>query len=397
MKLIIESSRVPIYDRIARAFASALIVGGHTVYFIDASEFTDEDFVRTINNLDIEYYFSTNELNKVQSRSRDNSHFLFERLSHRVIFVHHDNVFSCYNDLETISAKLSAYKESNDRCEHFFLEESNVQLFKRCGIDRAKKILHASEFTGSSTPPDLRFGASFIGHLMSSLKLYPEDQVQAGHHLVAQAWLRLSDSSHPIQPAIEEMVANSYLTEQLTRGAKANSEAIRQYLVAGLNKFSSAYRGELISKIKGQRVDIFGGDLSYGKMSDPLLILRQPNIHYQPATVDYQQARDIYRSSKININISSLQFDSAINNRVVDAVMSGGFILTDDRSDLSTLGELRQHITFRSPEELVHKVDYWLHGDNNKKYLEIKNALIEIVSKRHSYKAVLGSIFENLN
>mgnify|MGYP000323037472 CR=1 FL=1 len=37
MKLIIESSRVPIYDRIARAFASALMEGGHTVYFIDAS------------------------------------------------------------------------------------------------------------------------------------------------------------------------------------------------------------------------------------------------------------------------------------------------------------------------------------------------------------------------
>jgi hypothetical protein len=60
MKFIIESSSVPIYNRIATAFAKTLMEFGHTVHFIDASGFNETDFVNTINGIEIDYYISTN-------------------------------------------------------------------------------------------------------------------------------------------------------------------------------------------------------------------------------------------------------------------------------------------------------------------------------------------------
>ena len=76
---------------------------GHTVHFIDASTFTDEEFVKTINNINFDYYISTNELNKVQHYSTEKRLFLFELINGKIIYVHQDNLFSCINDIQTIN------------------------------------------------------------------------------------------------------------------------------------------------------------------------------------------------------------------------------------------------------------------------------------------------------
>ena len=142
-------------------------------------------------------------------------------------------------------------------------------------------------------------------------------------------------------------------------------------------------RGQLISTIKNHRVDIFGGDLSYGRINDPLLILQQNNIHYQPATQNYQDACGIYQSSRINLNISSLQFDTAVNNRVFDVVMAGGFILTDARDELTELIPLMQEVSFKTPEELSEKISYYSNIENEYRYLELKHE-IHSEAKKHS-------------
>ncbi len=134
-------------------------------------------------------------------------------------------------------------------------------------------------------------------------------------------------------------------------------------------------RGQLISSIKSKRVDIFGGDLSYGRIHDPLLILQQSNIHYQPATQDYQDASGIYQTSRINLNISSLQFDSAVNNRVFDIVCSGGFVLTDRRHELSDICSFADEISFETPEEMVEKIENFSAISNNTKHQELKESL----------------------
>jgi len=394
MKFIIESSSVPIYNRIATAFAKTLIEFGHTVHFIDASGFNEADFVSTINGIEIDYYISTNELNIVQKKSESDEQFLFEKVQAKIIFIHHDNLFSAFHNISYIASKLQALTNISQRSHHFCLEASNVDLLKAVGIANAAKINHASEFTAGPIVTQSQWGVTFIGHLMSSLHLYPTDSVLGGQHLQVMAWNRFSQSSYAVQPDIEKLVHDPYVLASLGPDTNKNLFATQQFLIAGLNKFSSPMRGQLISTIKNHRVDIFGGDLSYGRINDPLLVLQQSNVHYQPATQNYQDACEVYQSSRINLNISSLQFDAAVNNRVFDVVLSGGFVLTDRRSDLFDICVFANEISFETPEEMNEKITYYSDTTNNARYFDLKVAIHEQFKSSFTYVNAIDHILK---
>jgi len=396
MKFIIESSSVPIYNRIATAFAKTLMEFGHTVHFIDAAGFNEPDFVNTINGIEIDYYISTNELNVVQKKSESDDSFLFEKIQAKIIFIHHDNLFSAFHSISYIASKLEALTSISQRSYHFCLEASNVDLLKASGIPNAAKINHASEFTAAAIVNQSQWGVTFIGHLMSSLNLYPADSIPGGQHLQAIAWKRFSQSSYAAQPDIENLVQDPYVLASLGLDADKNLLATKQFLMAGLNKFSSPLRGQLISTIKNHRVDIFGGDLSYGRIKDPLLVLQQGNIHYQPATKNYQDACNVYQSSRINLNISSLQFDTAVNNRVFDVVLSGGFVLTDRRSDLFDICEFVDEISFETPEEMNEKITYYSDTANNARYFDLKVAIYEQFKLSFTHVNAINQILKRI-
>jgi hypothetical protein len=397
MKFIIESSPVPIYNRIAIAFAKTLMEFGHTVHFIDASGFNETDFVNTINNLDIDYYLTTNEINIIQKKSLLDENFLFEKVLTNVIFVHHDNLFSAFHDIKYINSKLEALANINHRSNHFCLEASNIDLLNASGINRALKINHASEFNAQPTNESPQWNVTFIGHLMSSLNLYPANIIAGGNHLQVIAWNRFSQSSYPAQPQIRQLARDPYILYSLGPDASKNSLATEQFLMASLNKFSSPMRGQLISTIKNHRVDIFGGDLSYGRINDPLLVLQQSNIHYQPATQNYQDACGIYQSSRINLNISSLQFDTAVNNRAFDIIMSGGFLLTDKREELQCACSLAKEISFETPEEMEYKIQKYSDPNSNKIYNEIRWEIYNEISTKFNYQLTIEKILNSLH
>jgi hypothetical protein len=369
---------------------------GHTVHFIDASGFNETDFVNTINGIEIDYYISTNELNVVQKQSEMADSFLFEKIQVKIIFVHHDNLFSAFHSISYIASKLEALKNISQRSYHFCLEASNVDLLKAAGIPNAAKINHASEFTDTPIETQSQWGVTFIGHLMSSLNLYPADSVPGGQHLQVLAWNRFSRSSYAVQCQIEKWVTDPYFLASLGSDASQNLLATQQFLIAGLNKFSSPMRGQLISTIKHHRVDIFGGDLSYGRIADPLLILQQSNIHYQPATQNYQDACSIYQSSRINLNISSLQFDTAVNNRVFDVVLSGGFVMTDRRSDLFDICAFADEISFETPEEMNEKISYYSDTANNARYFDLRIAIHELFKSSFTYANAVDHILKRI-
>jgi hypothetical protein len=396
MKFAIEFSNVPIYNRIASAFTRTLIDFGHEVHFIDATDFNENDFIRIINSLDVDYYISTNELNFIQRHSNLGDYFLFEKISNKILFIHHDNLFSAFDSIKYISKKINALVSSKEKIIHFCLESSNVDLLKNIGIDQAYRIEHASEFKKSAETIHENWSIGFIGHLMSSLSLYPSNSLPAGQYLKKIAWNRLRHSSFNIKSHIEKLTNDEFFLNTL--GTEFNNDLIatEQFLIAGLNKFSSPMRGELISTIKNLRVDIFGGDLSYGRMSNPLLILRQSNIYYNPPTIDYQDAQKIYQSTRINLNISSLQFDTAVNNRVIDILLSGGFVLTDRRSDLKNIIPFYQDISYETPEEMNEKLSFWSSTENNKKYFELKYEAYDICKNKYSYHNRVNSILNIL-
>jgi len=112
------------------------------------------------------------------------------------------------------------------------------------------------------------------------------------------------------------------------------------------------------------------------------------NFSYKLAScyqyVDYIKTRQelcsIYDRTKIGININHHQATSGLGYRVFDLLASSALLITDfyEDSDLNRLfGEDHKIPTFRSPEELRHKVKYYLdHEDERKELVAYCNKLV---------------------
>nr|WP_242016820.1 glycosyltransferase [Trichocoleus sp. FACHB-46] len=146
---------------------------------------------------------------------------------------------------------------------------------------------------------------------------------------------------------------------------------------------SPFFRGEIIKRIENINVHIFGGDPAYLSGLSLNRKIQKSNIFYHPVTKNYSDTKYIYANSKINLNITSLQFDDAVINRVVDVASVGGFILTDWKSELKSLTSVYEEISFRTIDELNFKADYYLKHETER--LEIAERLHQDIVDSCSY------------
>lgn len=395
MIFLIESCKTPIYNRIALAFRKTLQSFGHTVHFYEPTGLDDASFSNTINALDIDYYFSTNVFNKLHDFNEITQRFNFEDIRHQMIFIHHDSAFCPPNTISNINLKLNALIYHQSKISHFFIESANIKQFNDLGIKNCYPLNHASEFAANQPSIDFGHDISFVGHLMAGLALYPMQQEDLDHHLIGLAWNRYSRSSFQIQPEIDRLGKDEFLSSAMKLPV-AHHLSKHRYLMQLATKLTMAYRGEVISNLKNHTVHIYGGDLSYGTIDNPLLKINQKHVLYHPATSDYSDTAAIYANSKVSLNISSLQFDSAINNRIIDIVLSGGFVLTDRRDDLLKVSALAHEISFDSPEEMQYRLDFLLNPKNLDRYLEIKSRVYDEFKEKYSYQTVCREILQSV-
>jgi hypothetical protein len=394
MIFLIESSRTPIYNRIAIAFCKTLQELGHTVHFYDPSGLEEAFFASTINAIEIDYYFSTNVFNKLHNFNLSTQRFNFEDIRHKMIFIHHDSAFCPPNTVLNINHKLNALICHQDKITHFFIETNNIKQFNELGIYSCYPLNHASEFTPSQQIRKFEHEISFVGHLMSGINLYPITE-DLGRHLIGLVWNRYSRSSFEIQPEIDRLGNDEFILRKLDAPI-AHRLSTHRYLMQLVTNFTMAYRGETISNIKRHKVNIYGGDLSYGTIDNPLLKINRDHVVYHAATSDYSETAAIYAKSKISLNISSLQFDTAINNRIIDIVLAGGFVLTDRRNDLFKASSVAHEISFETPEEMQYRLDFFLDPNNLGKYLEIKAHVYDEFKEKYSYQTVCQEILQSV-
>lgn len=397
MIFIVETSPVPIYQRHAAAIAETLMNHGHTVHFIDASPFSNDEYIHTINNIEFDYYISTNELNKLQAYSNEHESYVFEKIARKFIFIHHDNLCSCINDIDLIHKKLSAFSNHAQRSFHFCIENRNIQLLNALSVSQAYKIHHVTEFSMPVRQDNYEYGISFIGHLMTTTKLYPIETIDYGRLAMAAAWNKLNRLDFNIEDFFYKNFENNPLLAKKAGKEKIYPRDVYFYhFISSLNKLSSAFRGDIFGNIKNHEIEIIGGDLSYGRISDPLLKFDVPNIKYHSATNNYADTKLIYNKTKISLNVSSLQFDNALNPRVFDVFASGGFLITDRLPDLAEVLTDSNEISFNSVEELQFKLDYFSQKENNKKYIDLKEHFKKQVDAKHTYDNLIELIIKKV-
>ncbi len=88
------------------------------------------------------------------------------------------------------------------------------------------------------------------------------------------------------------------------------------------------------------------------------------NAEIHPPVHPAETAPKIFKASQINLNISSTQLHTSVNQRVFDVPLAGGFLLTDWRESLAELFDPEKELTvYHSVDELREKIDYFQKHD----------------------------------
>jgi spore maturation protein CgeB len=112
--------------------------------------------------------------------------------------------------------------------------------------------------------------------------------------------------------------------------------------------------------------------------------------------VDYsRELPEVYRGTLVNLNCTSFQMRTAVNQRVFDVPACGGFVLSDYQGDMDTFFEVgREAVCFSTIEEAVDLAGYYLEDETER--LKIAEAGRRRVLSEHTYEKRMGTLVEEM-
>jgi len=114
------------------------------------------------------------------------------------------------------------------------------------------------------------------------------------------------------------------------------------------------YRKQMLSQVKAEDLIIYGDQ--YWNVLLPGRDIRE-GIHQE------KEAPYLYNKAGVNLNISSVQLDTAVNMRVFDVPASGGFLLTDHKESLSDIFKIGEEvIVYHEKTEMLDKISYYMNN-----------------------------------
>ncbi len=147
-------------------------------------------------------------------------------------------------------------------------------------------------------------------------------------------------------------------------------------------------RKRIIAGLMDQGIEMFGDPEGWKHLLGPRIITH-PNIDYR------NNLRDIYGKICININITSCQMPSGVNQRVFDVPLAGSFVLSDDQKDLRDLFDVpKEAIVYENLTDLKEKIRYYLSHENERR--SIITAAQTRINSEHTYSHRIKNILQLL-
>ena len=156
-------------------------------------------------------------------------------------------------------------------------------------------------------------------------------------------------------------------------------------------KATLEYRLACIKKLLPVEPVVYG-DKGWGELLGNGFFLR-PEVNY------YDELPQVYGTTAINFNATSLQMKAAVNQRVFDAPAAGGFLLTDFREQLAELFKIGEEVAcFGEPGEIPELVRFYLsHPEIRKKMTaQARNRVLAEHTYRHRIAAMLDTMRRTL-
>lgn len=143
-----------------------------------------------------------------------------------------------------------------------------------------------------------------------------------------------------------------------------------------------------------QVVETFGDSFRFELYTGSVLNAYSLLQKYRRGMVDYhRQMPIVFAHSKINLNITLRSIRSGIPLRVLDIMACGGFVITNWQPEIAEyFEEGRDIVFFRSAEECLNKIKYYLAHDEERRAIAIAGQ--RSVKERFGYRTGLIKLFE---
>jgi spore maturation protein CgeB len=229
----------------------------------------------------------------------------------------------------------------------FTWDRDYLDFLKSRGFARVRHLpLAADEEFFRPAPAALRRPVAFVGDSLTAAtekylgKLAVPDPARAG-------FLKAVDLQAEVFLAGRALLPEP---EPLARLAGSLGLADRPDLLTDLQALVTwrASRNWRLQVLRGQEPGLLhaAGDPGWREL------LGLPPERLTPALDYYGGLAAYYRTSAVNLNITSAQMKTGLNQRVFDVPAAGAFLLTDRRDQLFDLfDEGREVVTYQSPEE----------------------------------------------
>jgi len=113
--------------------------------------------------------------------------------------------------------------------------------------------------------------------------------------------------------------------------------------------------------------------------------------HWGPGIRYTDELGDFYRACAVNMNSTSIQMATAVNQRVFDCPGAGGFLLTDRQASLNTLFDVEREVaTYATLEEACSQMKWFAAHPSSRK--EIIKAAQRRIFGEHTYRHRLEAL-----
>lgn len=158
-----------------------------------------------------------------------------------------------------------------------------------------------------------------------------------------------------------------------------------------LSVVADVYLGQKCAEIERYRVVNILSDMCDFNLYTNSDTSKYPNINNMGTVGYYDEMPNIFRRSKINLNITSKSIRTGVPLRVFDIMGAGGFLISNYQSEISEYFEVDKEIVlYDSMSDLVNKVSYYL--DHEEERIEIAHNGYMKVKECFSIKGSLKDI-----
>lgn len=224
-------------------------------------------------------------------------------------------------------------------------EEAYAEYLRRAGFAKVYWLPLAADATlFNAGPADTSVHPpAFVGNSMveyAERAWGPVREQSLLNRIAASAFERGAVTRENIGEGLDAIIGDT--------NAELNAEQRRHLEMLFFLEGTRCLRHSAMQALAAEGVEVYGDDGWAAVVANA-----RPAIHYFNALPAF------YRDCVVNLNFTSIQMPSAVNQRVFDCPAAGGFLLTDRQGDLLRLFSEDEVVDFSTIEECREKLRFY--------------------------------------